>query len=85
MITECFILILGILDHFRHFKINLQMYFEADRNPLEMDDRTLDKDLYFGLSQAFNQAVQIIIAVKFDFHLTPLAALFDHDFGAEMA
>jgi hypothetical protein len=35
-------------------------------------------------AQAVDQAVKIVIAVKFDFNLAFLAVFFDHDLGAEV-
>jgi hypothetical protein len=36
------------------------------------------------LSQAFDQAVQIVVAVEFNFNPARLASLFDDNFGAKM-
>ena len=40
--------------------------------------------LTISLPEAMNQAVKIVIAVKFDFNFAFLSMFFDHDFGAEM-
>ena len=37
------------------------------------------------LAQTVNQAVKIVIAVKFDFNFAFLSVFFDHDLGAKVA